>query len=56
MGYRHTGLLEMHMYPFLALPLMGLGCQDHKPSPILPEKNVCVLNKKLAKPIARLYR
>jgi len=55
-GYRHTGLLEVQVYPFLVLPLMGLGGQDHKPSPVLPKKNVCVLNKKLAKPTTLLYR
>jgi hypothetical protein len=55
MGYRYTSLLEVQMYPFLALPLMGLGGQDHKLSPILSEKNFCILNKKLAKPMAWLY-
>ena len=50
MAYR---LLEVMLYPFLALRLMVFGGQDHKPSAILPEKNACALYRKLAKPMAR---
>jgi hypothetical protein len=49
-------LLEVLLYPYLALRLMGLGGPDRKPSAILPEKNVCALYRKLAKPMARPYR
>jgi hypothetical protein len=35
------------MYPFLAMRLMVLGSQGHKPSAIPPEKHNCASDKKL---------
>jgi len=55
MGYRRKGLLEIEVYTFLALRLMGLGGQVHEASPVPSEKKHIALYRKLDKPLAPLY-